>query len=465
MQDAAQAAGGGGNKDDKIMIMKRIALISVLAFAVLSAVSCERERFPQTGNGGDDNGNGGGNNPSEVTYTYNNIPSADVIYVSTVYDENKALYDVYDIVLTSDGVTYDDNYNFSGVGAAVVIEVNTTTNEGKVLRLDGGKYPVSGNYESDAMCTYPGEESGGSMYPTYIYYCPKGSASGDYYLVTDTKSSLNVSPNDDGSYNLNATFRTDVAQFVFNYNGTPMLYYVESCNYPPVAGTPGDRSTYKKVEVKDYNAGAQIYYGCTYDIKTSGYSKWDVQLYAEDSSEEDGWLRLELCSAEVSAETELPAGKYECRTPGKFSEETLVPFSLVPGEYEYDSTYGDTYYSTWYFDADHPYDEYGRYYSYAITDGVADVSVASDGTYEIAYTLYDDTDCYTITGTSVVKNLSYYDESSSSEDEIAATSLQLQMRKLSRPMLRKKFSSKSGVAAERRTRTARNVSGRRSALR
>lgn len=190
-----------------------------------------------------------------------------------------------------------------------------------------------------------------------------------------------------------------------------------------------------------------------------------MQLFAENSSEDDGWLKLELCSVEVASGTSLPAGEYVCKTPNDFKEETLVPPSLVPGEYEYDQTYGDQYYSTWYFDADHPYDQYGRYYSYVITDGVADVSVATDGTYTITYTLYDDIDCYTFTGTSVVKKLDYQDKSSSSEDETAVSSLQSQMRKLSRPMLLKKFSSKSGVAPERKTRVSRNVSGKRSPLR
>ena len=448
-----------------MMVMKRITLVSALAVAALFAASCERERVPQPGNGGNDNGSGGGTLPSEVTYTYNNIPSADLVYVSTSYSGVKALFDVYDLVLCSAGVTYDDNYNFTGKGAALVAEVNTYTNEGKIIRLADGKYPVSANIKTDVPCTYIGEEENEVMYPSYIYYCPEGSANGNYYLVTDTKSSLNVSPNNDGSYNLNATFKTEVAQFVFNYNGTPDLYYVESYNQPPLGGTAGDRSTYKTMEVKDYNAGAQLYYGCTYDIKTSGYSSWDVQLLAENSSEEGGWLKLELCSVEVASGTSLPAGKYICKTPNAFDKETLVPPSLVPGEYEYDQTYGDQYYSTWYFDADHPYDQYGRYYSYVITDGVADVSVAADGTYTITYTLYDDIDCYTITGMSVVKKLDYKDKSSSSEDGTAVSSLQSQMRKLSRPMLRKKFSSKSGVAPERKSRVSRNVSGKRSPLR
>lgn len=443
--------------------MKRITLVSALAVAALFAVSCERERVPQPGNGGNDNGGGGGTLPSEVTYTYNNIPSADLVYVSTSYSGVKALFDVYDLVLCSAGVTYDDNYNFTGKGAALVAEVNTYTNEGKIIRLADGKYPVSANIKTDVPCTYIGEEENEVMYPSYIYYCPDGSSEGAYYLVTD--GSLNVSQNSDGSYNLNGTFLTEKAQFVFNYNGTPDLYYVESYNQPPLGGTAGDRRTYKTMEVKDYNAGAQLYYGCTYDIKTSGYSNWDVQLFAENPSEEDGWLKLELCSVEVASGTSLPAGKYVCKTPNDFKEETLVPPSLVPGEYEYDQTYGDKYYSTWYFDADHPYDQYGRYYSYVITDGVADVSVAADNTYTITYTLYDDIDCYTFTGTSVVKKLDYKDKSSSSEDGTAVSSLQSQMRKLSRPMLRKKFSSKSGVAPERKSRVSRNVSGKRSPLR
>lgn len=446
-----------------MMVMKRIILVSALAVAALFAVSCERERVPQPGNGGNDNGGGGGTLPSEVTYTYNNIPSADLVYVSTSYSGVKALFDVYDLVLCSAGVTYDDNYNFTGKGAALVAEVNTYTNEGKIIRLADGKYPVSANIKTDVPCTYIGEEENEVMYPSYIYYCPDGSSEGAYYLVTD--GSLNVSQNSDGSYNLNGTFLTEKAQFVFNYNGTPDLYYVESYNQPPLGGTAGDRRTYKTMEVKDYNAGAQLYYGCTYDIKTSGYSNWDVQLFAENPSEEDGWLKLELCSVEVASGTSLPAGKYVCKTPNDFKEETLVPPSLVPGEYEYDQTYGDKYYSTWYFDADHPYDQYGRYYSYVITDGVADVSVAADNTYTITYTLYDDIDCYTFTGTSVVKKLDYKDKSSSSEDGTAVSSLQSQMRKLSRPMLRKKFSSKSGVAPERKSRVSRNVSGKRSPLR
>lgn len=446
-----------------MMVMKRIILVSALAVAALFAASCERERVPQPGNGGNDNGSGGGTLPSEVTYTYNNIPSADLVYVSTSYSGVKALFDVYDLVLCSAGVTYDDNYNFTGKGAALVAEVNTYTNEGKIIRLADGKYPVSANIKTDVPCTYIGEEENEVMYPSYIYYCPDGSSEGAYYLVTD--GSLNVSQNSDGSYNLNGTFLTEKAQFVFNYNGTPDLYYVESYNQPPLGGTAGDRRTYKTMEVKDYNAGAQLYYGCTYDIKTSGYSNWDVQLFAENPSEEDGWLKLELCSVEVASGTSLPAGKYVCKTPNDFKEETLVPPSLVPGEYEYDQTYGDKYYSTWYFDADHPYDQYGRYYSYVITDGVADVSVAADNTYTITYTLYDDIDCYTFTGTSVVKKLDYKDKSSSSEDGTAVSSLQSQMRKLSRPMLRKKFSSKSGVAPERKSRVSRNVSGKRSPLR
>ena len=75
-----------------MMVMKRITLVSALAVAALLAASCERERVPQPGNGGNDNGSGGGTLPSEVTYTYNNIPSADLVYVSTSYSGVKALF-------------------------------------------------------------------------------------------------------------------------------------------------------------------------------------------------------------------------------------------------------------------------------------------------------------------------------------------------------------------------------------
>ena len=54
-----------------MMVMKRIILVSALAVAALFAASCERERVPQPGNGGNNNGSGGGTLPSEVTYTYN----------------------------------------------------------------------------------------------------------------------------------------------------------------------------------------------------------------------------------------------------------------------------------------------------------------------------------------------------------------------------------------------------------
>ena len=208
-----------------------------------------------------------------------------------------------------------------------------------------------------------------------------------------------------------------MAQFVFNYNGTPDFYYIESYNRPPLAGTPDERNTYRTIEVSGYNGGAQLYYGSPYDIKKSGYSNWDVQLYEPDSTEDDGWLKIELCSTEVPSNTKLPAGDYLCRTPKSFSESTLVPFSLVPGSYEYDESDGDQYYSTWYFDADHPYDDYGRYYSYVLTDGSVKVSL-SGSTYTIEYTLYDDEDCYILKGKSVVDALNYVDCTQSSTSAV-----------------------------------------------
>lgn len=387
-----------------MMVMKRIILVSALAVAALFAVSCERERVPQPGNGGNNNGSGGGTLPSEVTYTYNNIPSADLVYVSTSYSGVKALFDVYDLVLCSAGVTYDDNYNFTGKGAALVAEVNTYTNEGKIIRLADGKYPVSANIKTDVPCTYIGEEENEVMYPSYIYYCPDGSSEGAYYLVTD--GSLNVSQNSDGSYNLNGTFLTEKAQFVFNYNGTPELFYVPAYNKPPQRGNQGDRSTYEIKEIKNYNAGVQIFYGAPYDIKKSGYSKWDVQLFEKDSQKDDAWLKIELCTEELTSGVKLPAGDYLCRTPDVFNENTLVPFSLVPGDYGDEN---DEYYATWFFDSNNPYDEYGRYYSYVLTDGSVKASLEGE-TYTFDYELFDDRDGYIVKGKSVVEDLKYYDE-------------------------------------------------------
>ena len=386
--------------------MKRRTIISIFAATAIFTVACEGDRVPETG-GGNTGGNhgGGGGNPSEITYTFNNIRTADLVYVSTNYSGVKALFDVYDLVLCSDGVTYDNNYNFAGKGAALVAEVNTYTNEGKIIRLTDGKYPVIANFNTDVPCTYIGEEEDGTMYPSYIYYCPDASSEGAYYLVTD--GSLNVSQNSDGSYNLNGTFLTEKAQFVFNYDGTPELFYVPAYNKPPQRGTLGDRNTYEIKEIKNYNAGVQIFYGAPYDIKKSGYSKWDVQLFEKDSKEDDAWLKIELCTAELTSGKKLPAGDYLCRTPNAFNENTLVPFSLVPGDYD-DKT--GEYYSTWFFDCNNPYDDYGRYYSYVLTDGSVKASLEGE-TYTFEYELFDDRDGYIVKGKSVVEDLKYSDES------------------------------------------------------
>ena len=64
--------------------MKRGTIISIFAATAIFAVACEGDRIPETG-GGNTGGNhgGGGGNPSEITYTFNNIRTADLVYVST----------------------------------------------------------------------------------------------------------------------------------------------------------------------------------------------------------------------------------------------------------------------------------------------------------------------------------------------------------------------------------------------
>ena len=153
--------------------MRRLEIVSAVVIAALCLVCCDKGgRVPQGGitPGGGHGETPGGNperpdKPEETTYTFN-AASSEVTYVSTGYDDKKALFDVYDIVLSSAGVKYDDSYDFSGTGAAVAIELNTVSNEGKILRVADGKYPVSADFNSLERCVYPGEESSGHISTT-----------------------------------------------------------------------------------------------------------------------------------------------------------------------------------------------------------------------------------------------------------------------------------------------------------
>ena len=73
-----------------MMVMKRIILVSALAVAALFAASCERERVPQPGNGGNDNGSGVPL-PFLVTFLLNDIHLAERIYFNSSFSRVKAL--------------------------------------------------------------------------------------------------------------------------------------------------------------------------------------------------------------------------------------------------------------------------------------------------------------------------------------------------------------------------------------
>ena len=196
--------------------------------------------------------------------------------------------------------------------------------------------------------------------------------------------------------------------------------YGPQYTYPEEFGTPGDRSTYKTIEFKNYNLGNQVYYGYYADENgepIKGYANWNIELF--DSYDTQGFLCIEI-NTEDGAET-IPAGRYEYKEdePGDFTDISFVPGALIAG---YESEYGA--FGSWFFDIDNPIDDEGTYYAYGVTDGFVDVSIDSKGVYTFSYTLYDDIEGYVMKGVSTVEELELIDGTEDYDAETLSTKSQ-----------------------------------------
>lgn len=317
-------------------------------------------------------------------------------------------FDMYLLELCQNGVEATQS-GFSGIGAAVLIDMNTPANGGNPMRILDGTYYPSDESEMEDYVFYLGiENSLGDISQSYVYYRPNGRTAGHYYPVTG--GSLVLSSNG-ARHEIVARMETDAYVFVFSYAGLAIPYYDASDDddnanyvYPENGGTPGDRQTYKSVVFNNYNLGSQVYWGYLQDSDkkpVTGYTNWDIELF--DSYETNGFLRLEI-NTEEDVTDAVTAGKYvfKEKNPGDFTELSLVPGALIAG-----SDADNMILGSWFFDSDNPIDDKGTYRAYRVTDGMVDVAINSDKSYTISYTLFDDYEGYILTGVSNVAALEY----------------------------------------------------------
>ncbi len=396
-------------------------MIFAAAAALGGLVSCDKDRTPQ--NGDDSNQNGGDGNGTELTFE---VAEAGGYFYGVGADGNgNALdFDMYLLSLQTEGVEMIES-GYTGVGAAVLVDMNTPTNGGNPMRILQGEYDVYKNGMPEDYCFYMGDtDADGNISPSYVYYRESSKVKGAYYPVTGGSISVKTSG---AAYDIAATFESSAGTFVFNYNGQLAFYDISDSDgdsakytYPENGGTPGNRSTYKKISFTNYNLGYQVYWGHYQDGNgkdITGYTNWNIELF--DSYETNSFLRLEINTKEDESEY-VTAGKYEFKeeSPGDFTTElSLVPGALIAGV---DSDYG--MYGSWFFDIDNPIDDAGTFYAYRVTDGTVDVTINSDKSYTISYNLFDDYEGYTLDGVSNVAQLEYINGLEDDEESVSHSS-------------------------------------------
>lgn len=274
-------------------------------------------------------------------------------------------YDMYLLSLQTGGVEVAEN-GYAGVGAAVLVDMNTPANGGNPMRILPGDYGVRGDGAADDYCFYAGgTDTDGSISPTYVYYRESSSVKGVYYPVTGGALSVKTSGS---TYTITGTFVTSAGTFVFNYSGT-LAFYDSSKDDGDDSDDDGDDSDDGgepvNLSLDALNQGYAYYYGQAFNVDQTDYADWVFYIGEgplDLGDENASFLMLELITSE-KATTSVPDGTYEYLD---ISATTLAPFSMLCG-YVDDDNYC---YGTWFFgETDNDY--------YAATSGSA--KIARDG--------------------------------------------------------------------------------------
>ncbi len=330
-----------------------------------------------------------------------------------VVNGKTADFDTYLLSLQSSKVEFNDN-GYTGVGTAFLIDMNTPTNGGKVLRLAPGTYSLlSADSEAEDYVFYAGSENKGEVGVSYVYFRESEKTVGNYYPITggsftvETGSTTaNVS-----KYTISGSFETPHGTFNVSYSGTPA--FADATSGDDSGDDSGDGET-TKIDVSGFKYGYAYHYGLAWSgITVEDYADWYVILGQKKGFdiENDVCLYLDILTA-AGYKEEIPVGKYEYID--EVSDETVAPFKLVYGDVDED----DYCYGTWYY-GECVDEEEGEYEYFGATDGYVTVSKA-DGKYHFEVNFEDSFENGEVTGSITLESLEFSDKSSSYSTESAS---------------------------------------------
>lgn len=345
-----------------IIDMKRKFLFMAAAATVFAAASCSK-----TEESGDEGNKGGESTSDEISYT---VASADAFFCGVGTDEsgNALNYDMYLLSLASSGVSMTSD-GYSGIGAAVLIDMNTPTAGGSSMSISNGHYSKVSDSEVLDYVFYPGQlNSDDEINPTYVYYRPDERKAGRYYVVKGGSLTIGNSSN---YRTISAYMDTQIGTFVFNYSSGLDITYTDITE-------DDDPSTGGEISLDNLSTGYAQWYGQAFDESYgTDYSDWILYIGEKGVNFDDAsasFLQLELLT-EASATTVIPDGTYSF--VDFTTAEKLTSGSMLGGYLDED------YYcwGTWFF-GETEYDYYGA------TSGSATIKYA-DGVYDIDFEMED----------------------------------------------------------------------------
>lgn len=377
--------------------MKRKFLFMAAAAMVFAAASCSKtEEIEDEGN------KGGGTSADEISYT---VASADAYFCGIGTDEsgNALDYDMYLLSLTSSGVSMT-NDGYSGIGAAVLIDMNTPTNGGNSMYISNGHYSKVSDSEALDYVFYPGQlNSNDEINPTYVYYRPDERKAGRYYIVTGGSLTIGNSSN---YRTISAYMDTEIGTFVFNYNSGLDITYTDITE-------DDDPSTGGDISLDDFNTGYAVWCGQSLDASYGkDYSDWFLYVSDKAFDLDDltaSYLQIKLIT-DASATASVPGGTYSF--VDFTTAEKLTPGTMLGGYLD------EEYYclGTWYFgDSDEEY--------YCATSGSAVIKYA-DGVYDIDFEMEDTSITPSFAAAGHFKATLQYLDGSKKEEEAQLTSLE-----------------------------------------
>ena len=366
------------------------------AAMVFAATSCSK-----TEEIGDEGGNGGETSADEISYT---VASAAAYFCGIGTDEsgNALDYDMYYLSLTSNGVSMT-NDGYSGIGAAVLIDMNTPTTGGNPMYISNGRYSKVSDSETLDYVFYLGQlNSDGEINPSYVYYRPDERKAGRYYVVTG--GSLTIG-NNANNRTISAYMETEIGTFVFNYNSGFDFTYTDLTE-------DDDPSTGGDISLDGFNTGYAVWCGQSLDASYGkDYSDWFLYVSDKAFDLDDltaSYLQIKLIT-DASATASVPDGTYSF--VDFTTAEKLTPGTMLGG-------YLDAEYyclGTWYFgDSDEEY--------YCATSGSAVIKYA-DGVYDIDFEMEDTSISPSFAAAGHFKATLQYLDGSKKEEDTQLTSL------------------------------------------